>query len=48
MKKSRFRETPLFAVQVAAELAPLAERMRPRTREERVGQGRLLATVPCI
>ena len=46
MKKARPATAPLFAAQAAvaaAELAPLAERMRPRTLDEMVGQRRLLA-----
>ena len=46
MKKARPGAAPLFAAQAAAaaaELAPLAERMRPRTLDEMVGQRRLLA-----
>ena len=47
MKKTRAPATaPLFAAQAAAaaaELAPLAERMRPRDLDEMVGQRRLLA-----
>jgi putative ATPase len=46
VKKPRAGGAPLFAAQAAAavaELAPLAERMRPRTLDEMVGQRRLLA-----
>jgi putative ATPase len=46
VKKSRAQSAPLLAdvaSKAANELAPLAERMRPRTLDEMVGQRRLLA-----
>jgi len=45
VKKSRATTAPLFASRIASDsaLAPLAERIRPRTLDEMVGQRRLLA-----
>ncbi len=51
MKKPRPNSAPLLAplaTQASAALAPLAERMRPRTLDEMVGQRRLLAPTSAL